>query len=212
MQAALLRVLQDGEIIRVGGNSPIKVDVRVIAATNKDLAAAVKEGTFRLDLFYRLNIINITIPALRDRKEDIIDLVSHFIRKYRLAFKKNVDFVPKSIIDRLKSHNWPGNVRELENVIQRAVLMSKTNIITDQELLFDLQPEQEKEESYISFVQKLEGLPLKSMISELERDIIINNLSKTNGNVAKTSKNLSIGKTALYDKMKRYGISPKDYA
>ncbi len=212
MQAALLRVLQDGEIIRVGGNAPIQVDVRVIAATNKDLATAVKEGTFRLDLFYRLNIINIALPALRERKEDIIDLVSHFIRRYRTAFKKHVDFVPKSIIDRLKNHHWPGNVRELENVIQRAVLMAKTNIITDQELMFDLQPDMDQEESYISFVQKLDGLPLKSMVAEMERDIIIHNLSKNNGNVNKTSKSLKIGKTALYDKMKRYGISPKDYS
>lgn len=211
MQAALLRVLQDGEIIRVGGNTSIKVNVRIIAATNRDLATAVKEGTFRLDLFYRLNIINIAIPSLRDRKEDIIDLVSHFIRRYRTAFKKNVDFVPKSIIDRLKNHHWPGNVRELENVIQRAVLMAKTNIITDQELMFDLQPGLEEEESYVSVVQKLDGLPLKSMIAELERDIIIHNLSKHNGNVSKVSKALKIGKTALYDKMKRYGISSKDY-
>ncbi len=212
MQAALLRVLQDGEIIRVGGNSPIKVDVRVVAATNRDLAAAVQDGTFRLDLFYRLNIINIAIPALRERKEDIIDLVSHFIRRYRAAFKKHVDFVPKSIIDRLKNHHWPGNIRELENVIQRAVLMAKTNIITDQELMFDLQPDMDQEESYVSFLQKLDGLPLKSMVAELERDIIVHNLSKNHGNVAKTSKSLELGKTALYDKMKRYGISAKDYS
>ncbi len=212
MQAALLRVLQEGEIVRVGATTSIKVDVRVIAATNKDLAKAVKEGTFRLDLFYRLNIINIAIPALRERKEDIIDLVSHFIRRYRIAFKKNVDFVPKSVIDRLKNHHWPGNVRELENVIQRAVLIAKTNIITDQELMFDLQPGMEEEESYVSVVQKLDGLPLKSMIAEIERDIIIHNLSKTNGNVSKVSKSLKIGKTALYDKMKRYGVYSKDYA
>ncbi len=212
MQAALLRVLQDGEIIRVGGNSPINVDVRVIAATNRDLATAVKEGTFRLDLYYRLNIINIAIPSLRDRKEDIIDLVSHFIRRYRSAFKKHVDFVPKSIIDRLKNHTWPGNVRELENVIQRAVLMAKTNIITDQELMFDIQPGMDEAESYVSFLQKLDGMPLKSMVAEMERDIIIHNLSKSNGNVSKTSKSLTIGKTALYDKMKRYGISAKDYS
>ncbi len=140
MQAALLRVLQDGEIIRVGGNTPIKVDVRVIAATNNDLAAAVKKDLFRLDLFYRLNIINIAIPPLRERKEDVIDLVSHFVRRYRTAFKKDINFVPKSIIETLLAHHWPGNVRELENVIQRAVLMSKSNIITEEELIFDSQP------------------------------------------------------------------------
>jgi len=129
MQAALLRVLQDGEIIRVGGNSSVKVDVRVIAATNCDLAKMVQEGTFRLDLYYRLNIINISIPPLRERKEDIIDLTTYFVRKYRQAFKKDINFLPQSIVDRLLIHQWPGNVRELENVIQRAVLMAKHNTI-----------------------------------------------------------------------------------
>jgi transcriptional regulator with GAF, ATPase, and Fis domain len=111
MQAALLRVLQDGDIIRVGGNSPVKVDVRVIAATNLNLSAMVNKGTFRLDLYYRLNIINISIPPLRERKEDIVDLTTHFIRKYRQAFKKDINFLPQSILDRLLRHDWPGNVR-----------------------------------------------------------------------------------------------------
>ncbi len=210
MQAALLRVLQDGEIIRVGGNSPIKVDVRIIAATNRDLAMAVQEGTFRLDLFYRLNIITISIPPLRERKDDIIDLVTHFVRRYRLAFKKDVNFVPKSIITRLSNHHWPGNIRELENVIQRAVLMSKSNVITEQELLFDVPAGEEKDKSYISLLQKFEGLPLKKITAEMERDIILHILAKYNGNVAKTAQVLKIGKTAFYEKMKRYDITAKN--
>jgi transcriptional regulator with PAS, ATPase and Fis domain len=211
MQAALLRVLQDGEIIRVGGNSPIRVNVRVIAATNKDLAKAVQDGIFRLDLYYRLNIINISIPPLRERKEDIIDLVTYFVRKYRHAFKKDVNFVPKSIINRLCSHHWPGNIRELENVIQRAVLMAKSNVITEQELIFDVTPGDEKDKSYVSLLLKFEGLPLKKIAAELERDIILHTLTKYNGNVAKTAQILKIGKTAFYDKMKRYDISAKEY-
>jgi Nif-specific regulatory protein len=111
MQAAMLRVLQDGELIRVGGNTPVKVDVRIIAATNADLAKAVQAGTFRLDLYYRLNIINISIPPLRQRKEDIVDLVTHFVRRYRQAFKKDINFLPQSVINRLLRHEWPGNVR-----------------------------------------------------------------------------------------------------
>lgn len=211
MQAALLRVLQDGEIIRVGGNSTIKVDVRIVAATNMNLAKAVQDGSFRLDLYYRLNIINIPIPPLRSRKEDIIDLVTYFVKKYRVAFHKDINFVPESIIDKLISHSWPGNVRELENVIQRAVLMAKSNMITDSELFFDHQPNDDTELTTTSLFQKYEGYPLKQIIAEIERDIIIHTLEKNFGNAAKTAQELQIGKTAFYDKMKRYDISPKDH-
>ena len=211
MQAALLRVLQDGEIIRVGGNMPIKTDVRVIAATNSDLSASVQKGTFRLDLFYRLNIINIAIPPLRERKEDIVDLVTHFVRRYRNAFKKDITFVPKSIIDRLKAHDWPGNVRELENVIQRAVLMAKTNIITDNELIFDVQSGQQQPVSASTLFNKYKGESLKTIMADVEKDLIIHTLNQTQGNVATAAKSLHLGKTAFYDKMKRYDISPKEH-
>jgi transcriptional regulator with PAS, ATPase and Fis domain len=211
MQAALLRVLQDGEIIRVGGNSPTKINVRVIAATNKDLATMVQEGSFRLDLFYRLNIINISIPPLRERKEDIIDLVTHFIRRYRLAFKKEINFLPQSILERLLEHDWPGNVRELENVIQRAVLMSKDNVITENELIFDVLPGEEDQTSQKDYLQRLNGNPLKSVLVEVEKDFIIQALNNNHGNVAKTVTQLEIGKTAFYDKLKRHNISPKDH-
>jgi Nif-specific regulatory protein len=211
MQAALLRVLQDGELIRVGGNTPVKVDVRIVAATNSDLAKAVQEGTFRLDLFYRLNIINISIPPLRQRKEDIVDLVTHFIRRYRQAFKKDINFLPQSILDRLLRHDWPGNVRELENVIQRAVLMAKGNIITENELLFDIQADSSQPaDAQTAYLQRLEGMSLKGMIAEIEREIILHWLEKYRGNVALTASDLQLGKTAFYDKMKRYDIVPKE--
>lgn len=212
MQGAMLRVLQDGELIRVGGNTPVKVDVRIIAATNADLAKAVQAGTFRLDLYYRLNIINISIPPLRQRKEDIVDLVTHFVRRYRQAFKKDINFLPQSVINRLLRHDWPGNVRELENVIQRAVLMAKGNIITENELIFDTPADADRPAgpSPISYLQRLEGLPLKGMIAELEREIILNSLEKHKGNVALTASDLQLGKTAFYDKMKRYDIVPKE--
>lgn len=209
MQAALLRVLQDKEVIRVGGNTPIKVDVRVIAATNSDLAAGVQSGGFRLDLYYRLNIINIAIPPLRERKEDIIDLVTYFVRKYRTAFKKDITFVPKTIINRLVTHSWPGNVRELENVIQRAVLMAKSNIITEQELIFDSDVEEESIIAPSALLSTYENKSLKSILAEIEEKIIAHSLEKTQGNVALAARNLKIGKTAFYDKMKRYNISAK---
>ena len=211
MQGSLLRVLQNGEIIRVGGNTPIKVNVRIIAATNADLSKCVQEGTFRLDLYYRLNIINILIPPLRERKEDIVDLVTHFIKHYRQVFKKDINFLPKSIINRLLNHEWPGNVRELENVIQRAILMAKSNIITEQELFFDLPLEEKEDISPGSLYKKLEGLPLKNMLSEMEKDLLTHALQKYQGNVAKTAQVLKVGKTAFYDKIKRYNINPKEF-
>jgi transcriptional regulator with PAS, ATPase and Fis domain len=209
MQAALLRVLQDGDIIRVGGNTPTKVDVRVIAATNLDLASMVQSGTFRLDLYYRLNIINISIPPLRERKEDIIDLTSHFIRKYRQVFKKEINFLPQSIVDRLLLHDWPGNVRELENVIQRAILMAKNNIISENELFFDSSPCTKNLTTQKNYLQRIDGRTLKDLVADFEKDIILHALEANHGNVPETVKQLDIGKTAFYDKMKRHSISPK---
>ena len=212
MQAALLRVLQDGEIIRVGGNLPIKIDVRVVAATNRDLTSMVQDGSFRLDLFYRLNIINISIPPLRERKEDIIDLTTHFIRKYRQIFKKDISFLPQSILDQLLVHSWPGNVRELENVIQRAVLMAKNSAITDNELFFDIQPVGPETNSQNNYLDNINGKSLKVIMAEIEKEVIEASLKNNRGKVAQTVEQLSIGKTAFYDKMKRYDISPKDHS
>jgi len=211
MQAAMLRVLQEGEIIRVGGNMPLKVDVRIIAATNVDLAAAVQKGTFRLDLFYRLNIINICIPPLRQRKEDIVDLTTFFVRKYRNIYKKEITFLPQTLIDHLLAHDWPGNVRELENVIQRAVLMAKNNAITENDIIFDsMHPSgQPINLPAVSYLDRLAGNGLKDMLSELETEIINHYLEKNKGNVARSAEELKVGKTAFYDKLKRHGISAK---
>lgn len=211
MQAAMLRVLQEGEIIRVGGNMPIKVNVRIIAATNVDLAAAVQKGAFRLDLFYRLNIINISIPPLRQRKEDIVDLATFFVRRYRNLYKKEITFLPQSLINHLQAHDWPGNVRELENVIQRAVLMAKSNAITESEIIFDsMHPSgQPMNLPTLSYLDRLAGRSMKNMLAELEREIISNSLEKNKGNVAQAADELKVGKTAFYDKLKRYGISAK---
>jgi len=211
MQASLLRVLQNGEIIRVGGTEPIKVDVRVIAATNVDLAKAVAEKRFRLDLYYRLNIINIKLPPLRERKEDIVDLVSYFVKYYREAFKKDIDFVPHAIINRLLEHDWPGNVRELENLIQRAVLMAKGKMITEENLFFDQQTRNSHrtDKSDFNIKAKLGTLSLKNILADFESNVIGQALKKSKGNVALASKELKVGKTALYDKMKRYDISAK---
>lgn len=210
MQAALLRVLQNGEIIRVGGNKAFNVDVRIIAATNLNLSKLVQEGKFRLDLFYRLNIINIHIPPLRERRDDLIDLASHFVKHYRKAFKKNIDFLSDSIIGRLLLHDWPGNVRELENVIQRAVLMAKNNVITDRDIHLGetgtVSPSCDYlEQAYSQFGQK----SLKELTADFEKDIIVKCLRKNRANAIDAAKELQLGKTAFYSKMKRYGLSPK---
>ena len=210
MQASLLRVLQSGELIRVGGNSSVHVDVRVIAATNVDLAKAVQEGNFRLDLYYRLNIVQISIPPLRDRKEDIIELASHFVKHYRKAFKKDIDFLPSKIIDKLLLHHWPGNVRELENVIQRAVLMSKNKVITEHDLIFDETFQGDGKDSYFKMILRaIPGSSLKDLVGQFENDVISHMLEENKGNVVQVSRDLDIGKTALYDKMKRLKISAK---
>ena len=211
MQASLLRVLQNGEVVRVGGTEPVNIDVRVIAATNVDLAEAVKEKRFRLDLYYRLNIINIDIPPLRERKEDIIELVSHFVKHYRTAFKKEIDFVPQSIIDRLLQHDWPGNVRELENLIQRAVLMARDKIITEQDLFFDQSFEDGGDSSpFAALEAKIGFQPLKTIVAEFEGELIGRALEQCKGSVSRAAGELKIGKTALYDKMKRHNLSAKE--
>lgn len=211
MQASLLRVLQSGELIRVGGNSSVRVDVRVIAATNVDLAKAVQEKRFRLDLYYRLNIIQIPIPPLRERKEDIVELASHFVKRYGKAFKKEIDFLPSNIIDKFILHDWPGNVRELENVVQRAVLMSKNKVIMEHDLVFDGSPQGEERGPYFNKI--LRAIPknsLKDLVAQFENDLIAHLLEENNGNVKQLSRDLGIGKTALYDKMKRLKISAKE--
>ena len=211
MQASLLRVLQNGEVVRVGGTAPVKVDVRVIAATNVDLAEAVQEKKFRLDLYYRLNIININIPPLRERKDDIVALVSHFVKHYREAFKKDIDFVPQSIITRLLEHDWPGNVRELENLIQRAVLMARDKMITDRDLFFDQNiAKQQKNIPVTDLQSKIGSLPLKEILAEFEAEVIRQALQQHRGQVSRAAAGLKVGKTALYDKMKRHNISAKE--
>jgi Nif-specific regulatory protein len=165
-----------------------------------------------LDLFYRLNIINISIPPLRERKDDIIDLTTHFIRKYRQVFKKDISFLPQSILDQLLVHSWPGNVRELENVIQRAVLMSKNSAITENELFFDIQPAGTETNSKQNYLENINGKSLKAIMAEIEKEVIEISLKNNRGKVAPTVEQLSIGKTAFYDKMKRYNISPKDHS
>ena len=207
MQVALLRVLENGEIIRVGGNESLRVDVRVIAATNVDLAEAVKAHKFRRDLFYRLNVINIHLPPLRERREDIVPLITHFIKKYRVAFKKNIDYLPNRITDRLLRYDWPGNVRELENVIKRGILLSRDNVITEKELSFEGNPVCDDHKSLGSHVEKwMLEQPLKETLAGFEAKVLATAMDRYERNPQNVARVLGLGKTTLYEKLKRYKL------
>ena len=207
MQVALLRVLENGEIVRVGGNEALRVDVRVIAATNVDLAEAVKAKKFRRDLYYRLNIINIHLPPLRERREDIVPLITHFIVKYRVAFKKNIDYLPNRITDQLLRYEWPGNVRELENVIKRAILLSRDNVITEKELSFESNHVCDDRKPMGTHVEKwMLEQPLKETMAGFEAKILTTAMDRYEHNPQNVARVLGLGKTTLYDKLKRYKL------
>ncbi|MFP4572684.1 MAG: sigma-54 interaction domain-containing protein [Desulfobacterales bacterium] len=210
MQTALLRVLQDGEVIRVGSNRSITVDVRVIAATNSDLSADVEAGRFREDLYYRLNVINLRTPALRNRKEDIVLLATNFLVKYRERFKKEVTYLPSSVVDTLVEYDWPGNVRELENVIQRAVLMSKNGMIAPGDLGLGLNGlHGSRKGSILPAIQNPTSRPLKESVRMFESEVIAGAIKEHDGKMDEVARHLGVSKTTLYDKLKLYNLTPK---
>jgi DNA-binding NtrC family response regulator len=200
LQAKLLRALQEGEIERVGGTHPIRTDLRLIAATNVDLEKAVKEGRFREDLFYRLNVIPIRMPALRDRIEDLPELAQFFLRRYNLKFRKSIQGIADSTIDVLSSYWWPGNIRELENLIERLVAVSDKDWITDEDLPYELHVAQLDAQGPTA-----ENL-LERAVSTFERNFIIRALEKSGWNVTGTARALGIPLSTLKFKMDRLEI------
>ena len=202
IQAKLLRVLQEKQIQRVGGTKPIKINVRIIAATHRDLEKAVKENSFREDLYYRLNVVLIPLPALRRRKDDIPLLVEHFLRQYRSESKGKIKYVPPETMNLLMNYSWPGNVRELENIIERAVVMGKESTILPEDL-----PSEISEASYISYPDLTAGKTfLKQRVVNLERKLIIEALEKTGWVQTKAAKLLGISRRIIRYKMQKYGI------
>jgi DNA-binding NtrC family response regulator len=193
IQVHLLRVLEEREFMRLGGNDLVKVDVRLISATNKEMKQEVKQGKFREDLYYRLNVVNIELPPLRDRKEDIPLLAEHFLGKFALENQKEISEFNSSAMDILLKYDWPGNVRELENVIERSVILSNNGSIDKTDLLLE-----ENESLQI-------GRSLDS-ITEIEKKHIINVLEECGGNYSKTANILGISRMTLYNKIKAYGI------
>jgi two-component system response regulator AtoC len=200
LQAKLLRALQEGEIERVGGTHPIKTNFRLIAATNTDLERAVKEGTFREDLYYRLNVIPLKTPALRDRLEDLADLVAFFLRRYNLKFHKNIQGVADSTLRILSAYWWPGNIRELENLIERLVAVSDKTWITDEDLPYEFHVAQLDAQGVTT-----ENL-LERAVSTFERNFIIRALEKAGWNVTAAARTLGVPLSTLKFKMDRLEI------
>lgn len=209
-QVKLLRVLQTGEFEPVGSTKTIKVNVRVIAATNQDLGEAIKKKAFREDLYYRLNVISIYIPSLKERKDDIPLLIEHFLNNSNQRINKKVKDISKEALGVLVTYDWPGNIRELENVIERAVILSRGELITKEDL-----PEYIlKGASSRSEVMASESMPngaklLKEALKAPECDIIYSALEQANWNRKKAAENLGINRTTLYNKMKKYGLFNK---
>jgi two-component system, NtrC family, response regulator AtoC len=205
-QTKLLRVLQERKIERIGSNLPIKVDIRIIVATNKDLQKQVEQSKFRDDLYYRLNVINIHMPPLRDRKEDIPSLVEHFLAKHRYSATAQPAAISEEAIRRLMEYNWPGNVRELENVIERAVVLSRGQIITSRELPFGDHDAAEGEEGEGEADAKGDSSFFKKSVAQFEKDLIMKALRDANGNRSKAAEMLGIYRRLLYAKIKEYGL------
>ncbi len=205
-QIKLLRVIQEKEFMRLGGLHTIKVDVRIIAATNSDLKKAVVEGKFREDLYYRLNVINIRLEPLRNRKEDILPLVDHFIKKYSEENNKSVVRCHPKVIDIFMKYDWPGNVRELENVIERAIILTRGDEITE-----DLLPSYLLNESFSSLInEKDEELNFYKKIRRYKIDLIKSALLKSNGVQKKAAKILGVKPTTLNEMIRRYGVKWKE--
>lgn len=201
LQVKLLRVLQEHKIERLGSNESIDIDVRVIAATHQNLHQKIKEGTFREDLFYRLNVISINIPPLRERKEDILPLIEHFIKKYAEENNKSGIEISKEAIDYLMKYNYPGNVRELENIIERAVVLSRQNIITVNDLPSNVKGFKTETDPILE-----ENKTLNEQVEALEKKLIYDALMKANGNQSLAGRMLGITERNLRYKMQKYGI------
>jgi DNA-binding NtrC family response regulator len=191
-QTDLLRVLQEREIVRVGGNQPIKVDFRCVAATNKDLEQLIEEGRFRPDLFYRLNVFRIELPPLRDRREDIPLLVEHFVRKFSQAMNKRITRVAPAAMYQLQQYAWPGNVRELENAVERAMVVAQEPELREQDFIFKPRTNNGAE---------------SKTLEDIEKAHILRVLEECGGNQTRAAEVLDIDRVTLHNKLKKYGWS-----
>ncbi|MFC1563261.1 sigma-54-dependent transcriptional regulator, partial [candidate division KSB1 bacterium] len=201
IQVKLLRVLQERKFERVGGNITVNVDVRIITATNRDISKSIKDGLFREDLFYRINVVNINIPPLRERKEDIPILVKHFIQKHSKENRKNISDISKNALSELMRYDFPGNIRELENIIERAVILCRANLIKSDDIAL---PTIEK--AYIKNMDITKGINLTKEVEKFEKQIMISTLKLTEGNQSEAARRLGINEKTFRYKLKKYNL------
>ncbi len=204
LQVKLLRAIQEKTITRLGGTTPIKLNVRIITATNKNLSMLIKEGKFREDIYYRLNVIHIYVPPLRNRKEDIILLTQYFIDKFNSYYKKNISTVTKTFYDNILNSQWEGNIRELENFIERCVALSNSESLDVPVGFDDIKNTELNKYNYFENIKKFKTL--KDNVDNFEKLIISDTLNTHHGNVNLTAKELGIGLVTLYRKIKKYSI------
>ena len=201
----LLRVLQEGEIRRVGSAAVRRVDVRILASTNRELSVLIKEGKFREDLYYRLNVIPLCIPPLRERTEDIIPLCRHFLTMYGRKVGREAQVLSPEALQTILDHDWPGNIRELENLIARVVTLSSAPLISAEEFraIFTLGGD------HAPSRQSPPGEPAGGALQNAEKETILHALQAANGNQTKAAQALGMGRNTLWRKMKKYGIDPR---
>jgi two-component system response regulator HydG len=201
MQVKLLRVLQEREITRVGGDDVIKVDVRVIAATNKDLMREIETRRFRGDLYYRLNVVTLNVPPLRERREDIPLIARHFLTLFAKKNHKSIKGFTPQAMDRLLKYNWPGNVRELMNAIERGVVLSRSEYLGEEEFTLVLQTEPQEKEASAQRIGAAEP-----SLESVEKETILKALEMVSGNKSEAARRLGITRRTLHLKLKKYGM------
>lgn len=210
LQSKLLRVLQESVVRPIGSNIEKRVDIRLIAATNKNLSDEIEKGSFREDLYYRLNVFNIHLPPLRDRKDDLLLLINHFIEKYSKKYMKNIKGISFPALRLLENYSFPGNVRELENIIERAVIIEKTSKILPSSISLKIVENEDKPAKHIYANEEELEIPddfsLESYIADIEKRYIVKALSMTNYNKTKAAKLLGITLRTLRYKMDKYGL------
>jgi transcriptional regulator with PAS, ATPase and Fis domain len=208
LQVKVLKVLEEGEFEPVGGAKTIKVDVRIIAATHRDLSEEVQKGNFREDLFYRLYVIPMTLPALRDRPEDIRHLVHYFLQQANCKNRRQVKGISEDALEALSNHAWPGNVRELRNLVERLIVLNSSGLVSRRDLPPELRGEARAVECSAMIEISEDGICLNSAVTEFEKALILQSLEKTKWVKNKAAKLLHLNRTTLVEKIKRHQLRP----
>jgi DNA-binding NtrC family response regulator len=204
IQVKLLRVLQEREFERLGGTKTLKVDIRMIAATNRDLRAALEEGTFRQDLYYRLNVVPIDIPPLREHKEDIPDLVNHFLARFAADSDKEIEGITPAALDALMEYHWPGNIRQLENSVERAVALSSGRMIDEKDIHLDTR---QNKPAVVASSSTMQFLPEGMTLEQWEDNMIREALRRANGNKSQAARLLGLSRNALRYRLGKLGVA-----